>query len=68
MMKFYIGNRYSYVVTFILNYLFLGWVWKELEMDLYGELMTSVEDTLMLILFCIIITFGNREKERKDND
>lgn len=67
-MKFFIGNRYSYVITFILNYIFLGWIWKELEMSMYGKLIPSAEDTIMLILFCVIITFGHKKEEEKKDD
>ena len=62
-MKIQFNGKYSRLLTFLYNFIVLDWLWKNLELVIYGVLKPSEVDSIMLIVFCLIITFNHKELE-----
>ena len=62
-MKIRFNDKYSRTLTFLYNFIVLDWLWKNLELAIYGMLKPSEVDTIMLIVFCLIVTFNHKELE-----
>jgi hypothetical protein len=63
-MRIQFNNKYSRSLTFLYNFIVLDWLWKNLELVIYGVLKPSEVDSIMLIVFCLIITFNHKELEQ----
>jgi hypothetical protein len=63
-MRIQFNNKYSRSLTFLYNFIVLDWLWKSLELVIYGVLKPSEVDSIMLIVFCLIITFNHKELEQ----
>ena len=62
-MRIQFNGKYSRTLTFMYNFIVLDWFWKNLELLIYGQLKPSGVDSIMLIVFCLIITFNHKEME-----
>lgn len=62
-MRIRFNGKYRRALTFLYNFIVLDWLWKNLELLIYGQLKPSEVDTIMLIVFCLIITFNRKECE-----
>lgn len=62
-MRIKFNGNYSRLLTFLYNFIVLDWLWKNLELAIYGVLKPSEVDSIMLIIFCLIYTFNNKELE-----
>lgn len=62
-MKIWINGRYSKFYTFTANYLTLGLIWEFIELMIYGETKPSLEDTVIGILVCLVVTFCHNKEE-----
>ena len=60
-MRIQFNGIYSRLLTFLYNFIVLDWLWKNLELAIYGVLKPSEVDSIMLIIFCLIYTFNNKE-------
>ena len=62
-MKFKLKGKYSALLTFMANSALWSLVWQWLEVSLNGQVIPSTEDTIMLFLFCSLITWNHSENE-----
>lgn len=62
-MKIKFNDSYNRSLTFLYNFIVLDWLWKNLELMIYGQLKPSGVDSIMLIVFCLIFTFNHKEPE-----
>lgn len=62
-MRIQFNGNYSRLLTFLYNFIVLDWLWKNLELAIYGVLKPSEVDSIILIIFCLIYTFNNKELE-----
>lgn len=60
-MRIQFNGKYSRTLTFMYNFIVLDWLWKNLELVIYGMLKPSEIDFIMLVIFCLIITFNHKE-------
>ena len=56
-MKVFFNKRFSFILTFALHYVILDFIWTEMENAIYGHTMPSTEDSMILILFVLYVTF-----------
>ena len=62
-MRIQFNGKYSRTLTFLYNFIVLDWLWKNLELLFYSQLKPSGVDSIMLIVFCLIVTFSHKELE-----
>lgn len=51
-----------------MHYLLLGWVWKKLEIWLYGHTVPSTEDTIILLIFCTMLSNSYKRESLKKGE
>ena len=55
-MKVLYNKRFSFILTFALNYVILDFIWTEMENAIYEHTMPSTEDSMILILVVLYVT------------
>ena len=56
-MKVFFNRRFSFILTFNLHFVILDFIWTEMENAIYGHTMPSTEDSMILILIVLYVTF-----------
>ena len=56
-MKVLYNKRFSFILTFALHFVILDFIWTEMENAIYGHTMPSTEDSMILILIVLYVTF-----------
>lgn len=55
-MQVWIEGALNAPLTFLFNFIVLDYIWKTIEYVIHGETQPSTEDSIMLIIFCLIYT------------
>lgn len=56
-MRIMINGKFQALLTFMIHFIMIDWIWKFLEITIIGKENGNLPDSILLVLLCLYITW-----------